>query len=308
MHVFGWQFAGDERARAALDALRAALQQRHRDSVESLLFYGSCLRSGNLAEGLVDLYVIVRDYRSAYASRLAAFGNWLLAPNVFYLQVEAGGETIRCKYAVFSRATLASGVSPLWFESYLWGRLCQPVAIAWSANAEAEARARTALHDATRTFIDRVLPAAPADGELQQLWQRGLALSYATELRAERSHRAGEIANHASEYAAAATRAIAPEVHWRFAVSGNRYAALVPHESRRAARLAWLLRRVQGKLLSILRLVKALFTFEGGLDYIAWKLERHSGQRIDIPPRVRRWPLLFVWPFMWKLYRAGVFR
>ena len=65
---------------------------------------------------------------------------------------------------------------------------------------------------------------------------------------------------------------------------------------------------VQGKLLSILRLTKALFTFEGGLDYIAWKLERHSGQPIEIPPRVRRWPLVFVWGFMWKLYRRGVFR
>ena len=35
--------------------------------------------------------------------------------------------------------------------------------------------------------------------------------------------------------------------------------------------------------LSVLRLLKALFTFEGGLDYIAWKLERHSGQRIEVP-------------------------
>jgi hypothetical protein len=58
----------------------------------------------------------------------------------------------------------------------------------------------------------------------------------------------------------------------------------------------------------VLRLLKALFTFECGLDYIAWKLERHSGQRIEIPDRVRRWPLVFSWGFFWKLYRRGVFR
>ena len=57
-----------------------------------------------------------------------------------------------------------------------------------------------------------------------------------------------------------------------------------------------------------MRLVKALFTFEGGLDYIAWKLERHSGEKIDIPDRVRRAPLIFLWGFFWDLYRRGIFK
>ena len=61
-------------------------------------------------------------------------------------------------------------------------------------------------------------------------------------------------------------------------------------------------------MLSVLRLFKALFTFEGGFDYIAWKLERHSGKVITIPPKVRKYPLLFVWGFMWRLYRDGVLR
>ena len=65
---------------------------------------------------------------------------------------------------------------------------------------------------------------------------------------------------------------------------------------------------MQGKLLSVARLLKALVTFEGGLDYIAWKLERHSGVPVDIPDRVRRYPLIFIWGLFWKLYRRGVFR
>jgi hypothetical protein len=55
-------------------------------------------------------------------------------------------------------------------------------------------------------------------------------------------------------------------------------------------------------------LIKALFTFEGGLDYVAWKLERHSGQPVHVPTRVRRYPLIFVWGFFWQLYRRGLFR
>ena len=58
-------------------------------------------------------------------------------------------------------------------------------------------------------------------------------------------------------------------------------------------------------MLSIMRLLKALFTFEGALDYIAWKLERHSDEPIIIPDKVRRAPLIHIWAFSWGLYRRG---
>jgi hypothetical protein len=86
------------------------------------------------------------------------------------------------------------------------------------------------------------------------------------------------------------------------------YQCHVPQYKRRTAGFAWLLRRIQGKALSILRLVKALFTFEGGLDYVVWKLERHSGQAIVVPDRVRRLPLIHMWGFFWQLYRRGIFK
>jgi len=54
--------------------------------------------------------------------------------------------------------------------------------------------------------------------------------------------------------------------------------------------------------------LKGLFTFDGGIDYVAWKLARHSGQEVVVPDRVRRYPLLFMWGFFWRLYRRGAFR
>lgn len=308
MPPFGPRFVGDARAQSALAALRSALERRHGAGIECLLFYGSCLRSGDLFEGLVDLYVIVRDYRGAHRSRAAAAANRLLAPNVYYLQARVGEDTVRCKYAVFSSGALARGVSHRWFESYLWGRLCQPVAIAWAADETAFARARDALRQATITFLDRVLPCVPAAGGVRELWRQGLALSYATELRAERSGRSAELSEHGAAHFLAATREVAPALRWPLLLEGDAYTVRIPAAARRRARLAWALRRVQGKLLSVARLLKALFTFEGGLDYIAWKLERHSGRRVEIPEHVRRYPLIFVWGLMWKLYREGVFR
>ena len=72
-----------------------------------------------------------------------------------------------------------------------------------------------------------------------------------------------------------------------------------------ACHAGWRVRRVQGKLMSVLRLLKALFTFVGGLDYVAWKMQRHSGRQVEIPARVRRWPWIFMWGYFWGLYRQG---
>lgn len=87
-----------------------------------------------------------------------------------------------------------------------------------------------------------------------------------------------------------------------------RYRVSIPARVRFMSRLAWRLRFVQGKLLSVLRLIKATATFEGGVDYILWKIERHSGVTVDIEPRLRRRPLLAMWILSWRLYRRGGFR
>ena len=107
-------------ASAALDALLDALRRRHGACVNAVLLYGSCLRSGDLYDGLVDLYLIVDRYRDIYPSRRKAFANWLLPPNVFYIELPVDDRTVRAKYAVLSdrdlrRGTPASGsVQALW--------------------------------------------------------------------------------------------------------------------------------------------------------------------------------------------------
>jgi hypothetical protein len=60
--------------------------------------------------------------------------------------------------------------------------------------------------------------------------------------------------------------------------------------------------------LNLARLAKAAFTFSGGVDYIAWKIERHSGHKIEVTPFQRRHPLLAAGPALWRLWRQGVLR
>ncbi len=296
----------------ALLHLIEALREKHGDCVAAVLYYGSCLRSGNPYEGLVDLYLIVDNYRCANASRLAALWNWLLPPNVFYAEFTHADQTLRCKYAILSLDDLRRGTSGRWFHSYLWGRFSQPTALAWCRNTEVREQVANSLAQALLTFLDRVLPALPEQGSAQSLWSGGLKLSYRAELRAESGGRSAELTAANLAFYEQVTAEAVPLLHWPVTLAGVTgqltYTSRIGKFARLRNRLGWTLRIAQGKLLSLARLLKALFTFEGGLDYIAWKLERHSGVPVDIPDKVRRYPLIFIWGLFWRLYRRGIFR
>ncbi|MCB1674701.1 MAG: hypothetical protein KDI01_00315, partial [Halioglobus sp.] len=84
----------------ALAQLLLQLRERHHNAVCCALLYGSCLRSGNIYDGLLDLYLICDSYRAAYHRALPAVANWLLPPNVFYAEVGSGAHTLRSKVTV----------------------------------------------------------------------------------------------------------------------------------------------------------------------------------------------------------------
>ena len=110
-----------EAARAFADKICS----RHGSAVAAVLFYGSCLRK-QTTEGVLDFYVLVDSYRAVFASPLFAVLNAFLPPNVFYLEVQIGQQTVRGKYAVISMADFAYAASLRSLYAIIWGRFCQP--------------------------------------------------------------------------------------------------------------------------------------------------------------------------------------
>jgi hypothetical protein len=299
-------------ASPAIGLLIDEILVRHGEAVQAILFYGSCLRTGDDLDGLVDLYVLVDNYRAAYTSRIQAFINVLLPPNVYYLEREFKQQVVRTKYAVLSLADFQKGTSKRWFHSYLWGRFCQPTALLYARNDEVAKLVQKGFAQSVLTFIGRVLPRVDSDFSARQLWRRGLELSYRAEFRAERPEKGARLFNAASDYYEKITRLAMDAVVFPAEIlnstDGVSYRVRIPARVRFLSRLTWGLRSIQGKLLSALRLLKAMATFEGGVDYILWKIERHSGVTVDIEPRLRRRPLLAMWVLSWRLYRRGGFR
>jgi hypothetical protein len=261
---------------------------------------------------LVDLYVLVDRYRAAYSKSTLAVLNKLLPPNVFYLEVPHEDRSVRAKYAVLSLADFTCGTSKRWFHSYIWGRFAQPVGLLYVRNHQVAGQVRSALTQAVLTFIARTLPRVPSPFTARDLWAIGLGLSYRAELRAERPHKLIRLFEAAPDYYEHITRQALTALSFPMDIqksdSTYRYSVHIPDRARRVSRLDWIVRSWQGKMLSVLRLLKGMLTFRGGVDYILWKIERHSGIRVEASPRLKQYPLLAACVILWRLYRRGAYR
>jgi hypothetical protein len=292
-----------------------AIRRRHGSCVAAVLFYGSCLRQSRSAdapqEAILDFYLLVDRYRDAYGRWLPALANALLPPNVFYVEVPVGNGVLRAKYAIMSLRQFRQGTSRRSFQSSLWARFAQPARLAYARDPDARAAAVEALAAAVITMVARAVPLLGRDFSAAGLWMRGFQETYKAELRPEGPDRARLIYERDAERYDRLTP-------WALTAGGYGWTArpdgglqLDPDLSaagRRRLRRLWRVRRAVGKLLNLLRLIKGIFTFDGGMDYILWKIERHSGVRATATPWQRRHPLLSSPMLAWRLYRKGAFR
>ncbi|HEY1604701.1 MAG TPA: hypothetical protein VGF77_03815 [Allosphingosinicella sp.] len=274
-------------------AMAAAIAGLYPRAARAVLFYGSCLRERRLDGLMLDFYLIVSDYRAAYGRSWLAAANRLIPPNVFPFEHEGSAG----KYAVLSEADFARECGPGARSVSVWARFAQPSRLVWAADEAARARAAAAVAEAAPTLFALARPLARGDMRNDPLavFRAGFALTYGAELRAERRHRAGAIVDSDAERYRRFGRAVL-----------DRGAG--PEGAPRALERAWRWRRRKGKALSILRLAKASFTFAGGIDYLAWKINRHAGTKIAIKPWQRHWPLLAAFTLLPRLLLRGAIR
>ncbi|SER00771.1 matrix Mmp37 [Nitrosomonas sp. Nm51] len=287
-----------------------ALLERFKTATDAIILYGSCLRSGNLDEGIADLYVLVDNYKNAYTQRYLGLLNAWLAPNVFYLEVLYQGKTLRAKYAVISTADFEKGAR-FWFHSYIWARFAQPSRLLYVRDDAIRQRAYQAFAYSVLAFLRSGVCALENKAfTVETLWTRCLMLSYAAELRPENETRARHLATTNLIDFKQLTQAAYPALTNLLSYQPDNDTYLcqnTPHTRRRALR-HWMLRRWQGRVLSILRLSKATLTFRDCLDYAAWKIQRHTGVQLEITPWLRRHPIIWGFVVIWQVLRKGAIR
>ena len=276
--------------------LAAFLAERFEDAA-AVLFYGSALRTGD-TDGVLDFYVLTRSPPRRLLSRLI----W---PDVSYWEMDDGPARLRAKVAAMSLAQFRRAAAGEGIDTTVWARFVQPCTLAWSDGPDSAQAVSGALAEAAKTAGRFAAALGPEEGTPAALWTSLFSRTYAAEFRVEPGGREASIlAADPARYEARLSQVWrAAGIEFAAREAGTLRPALPSAERARLLR-AWRVRRAFGRPLTIARLIKAAFTFDGAARYAAWKIERHTGVAVPLTPWRERHPILAAPGVLWRLRRA----
>jgi len=287
-----------------LEPLIERIRARYGDALRAVVLYGSSRRSANVRDGLVDLMAVVADYRSVHGTGLAAVFNHLLPPNVYYLEAGPEHARVRSKYIIVSEANFKARTAG-GLDGYFWARFTQPCRLVWAADTDAadllaKARTRAAAH-----FARQALALGNGGFTAARFWVRAVSATYGCELRPEPPGAADALIDRDPEFWRRLSQALLPSLTGVSTAEDGTFRINLPRRRQLSGRLRWVLRRGWSKLLHVLRLLKAAGTFANGVDYLSWKIERHSGIKVEVTDSMRRHPRLASWKLLFRMWRSG---
>ena len=292
----------------ALEIARSLLASAG-DSVQAIVFFGSRkTRAAPDPWSAYDFFVLVRGYREVYEAlrraghlgaraRLSAALNRVLPPNQLSLSgVDAAGSAWRAKCSVITLSRFLRETSPRRRDHFCLGRMFQPAEVLYAADRDVADALLGALLQALLLTYDWSRPWLPTRFDVDEYCRTLLRVSLAQEIRPEPAGRA-EILRAAQQdelRPVYATLLLDLAAAGELRAEDGRFSAVRP--PRRLERLRKRLYFRWSLLRATARWLKYTVTFEGWLDYLVHKAERHSGRAIALTPRERRLPLLFLWP------------
>jgi hypothetical protein len=282
----------------------------------ALIHYGSHAQDSGAGPGSAwDFFVVVDDYDDAYralatsrppsfSAARAAFLNRVLPPNVLSVPAPAGTAARLAKCCVLSLRDLERACSASPADHFVRARLFQQVQLVWARDAASRERVTAAVVSARASTPDWGRPFLPARFDAAAYARTLLEVSYAAEIRPEDERRVDALmtsqgATIVPMYEALLARLAADGRLVR--VAGGYRDPRPPGPLARTAARTWF---AWSKTRATLRWAKYVALYDDWLEYVVRKVERRGDVAIELTPRERRWPLLFLWPklvrFLWR--------
>ena len=274
----------------------------------AIIGYGSWYVNGlRKPNSFADVYLVVDDYEAFHTSRLHAWMNRLLPPNVYFVWTGGDGHReIRGKYNVISTADVERECSADLRDVYNAGRLTKLVWAAWTRDDDAQRWVSDQLAQAHCTLAAMALGLVPERFTDEDFSLELLGISFRGEARLEGWERVRALREaHPAEYAeihrllleafADATGLIElshdgaskrPDPRWS---EITRAAHRVLRRSRRRGYLRW---------------PRIVLTEPNLVDLAVNEAERKAGVRIEVTPKLRRHPFLYGLPEFLRVLRA----
>ncbi|MBI3071686.1 MAG: hypothetical protein HYY84_06105 [Deltaproteobacteria bacterium] len=288
-----------ERARA-FDRDRMApyvahFRAKHSDTIAGIFFYGSRLAEGERAKGsLCDFFIVYDDARfhERVGQRLL---NCVLAPNV-YTELFDGCAT---KVSTVSLARFRREMSPAARDIYHQGRFGKRVALVYARDGAAEEVLLATWLAGMRALVGRTLDLLGETFTFEEFLLEVLTISYRGEVRAESPDKVARLLEAERPFYEVVYRRLLEErtgtAPYRQAVSRWRrfWTRRFLARSRRRMFYRW---------------PKMILTVRNWLEVALAKLERTKGIVLPLTPLQRRFPLIFGWGHLWRVWRRGLLK
>ena len=284
-------------------------------SALAILHYGSRAQGRVVRpDSAFDFFILVDRYGPAYRAlatavgarsrpRLAVALAWILPPNVVSVRQQGSFGEREAKCVIISKRHFQRECSTRARDQFVRGRLSQHIVRAWTRDAASAEEVGRWVREARDSSFDWLQAFLPAVFDVDQYCRSLLAVSIAHEIRLEaRDHAETLFAAQRDTlrelYGPVLNRLAARGVLER---DGEKY--VQRHLPGALTRLRVHTRLRISKWRTTLRLLKHPFLYDGWLDYLLRKIERSTGEKIELTDRERRRPLIFLWPRAWRHLR-----
>jgi hypothetical protein len=294
-------------------ALASAVIDAAADSLTGIVLYGSQLNRAEPNEHSAwDLVLVVERYgpfhralvdaglQSRPVPLLNVMGH-VLPPSVTALEATAEGAIGKC--LIVSRAHFRRALAPRSPDHFLKGRMVQRVALIWARDDRTAGAIEGWLRIARRDVLSWAGPWLEEPFDERTLPVRMLEVSYGGELRPENESRAREIHDAQADWLAEAYAEVLEEAVLDgdlLRTDDGRYRFARPPGARQRLACRWYFLRSKAR--ATLRWFKYIATFDGWLPYLVRKVERRTGETIELTRLEERLPLIFLWPRVFRFF------
>jgi hypothetical protein len=302
----------------SLDAAVERLAAATGPSLAGLVFFGS-RRTGAArkdAWSAHDAFVVVEDYRAFYEGlsragltgkspgMMALVSRWL-PPTQYSLRFDDLG--IHVKAAVLRADTWRRETSRRRRDHFCIGRLFQPTRLLYARDSGARQAILDGLVGAYRETWVWSRPWLPERFDAEAYGRSALRTSMRWEVRPEPAGRADVLWEAQRALQLPVLELLLEELAERGEIvlvpaAASEWANARPVGLRERVSLELYFRR--SIVRSTSRWLKHTVTFEGWLDYILRKANRHTGEPIELTARERRWPWIFLWGRLFRYLRT----
>lgn len=291
-----------------------ALVEVGRGSVSGVLLFGSRLvQASPDRHSAVDLVVLVDSYRAFHGALVGAGHHRrsravlsvlarILPPNVIaFFPSGSAGPVAKCM--ILTEADFAKALGPKARDHFLKGRMVQRVAILHARDEAVMAMAEQAVGGARDDVWRWLGPYLEEPFTTREFARRMIEVSYRGEIRPESGDRVRHVFEAQSEFLEGTFQGVLErgEAEGRVVRTGEGWSlARRPGRGQVAAvRLYFLFSKARATA----RWFKHIATFNDWLTYIQRKVERRTGIKVEITPLEHRFPLIFLWPTVFRILR-----